>query len=496
MIGQYIVAIDQSTAASKVFLLDRNGAIIKRCSLSHRQFYPAPGRVEHDAEEIWTNVASAIAEVTKHLSTNDLCAVSISNQRETTVIWDPKTGKPLCRALVWQDVRGEETCRGLSEHKNQIFLKTGLPLSPYYSAAKAASVLTDNPEIRNKAMLGEVCIGTVDSYLIYRLTGGERFMTDVSNASRTQLMNLQKLSWDDDLCRWFGIPLSCLPAIALSDGDFGTTNCDELPRGIPITGVMGDSHAALFGQGCLEKGMAKATYGTGSSVMMNVGDVPILSKNGLSASVGFGFKGKVCFVLEGNVISSGDTLNWLQDEAEWMDTAKEAQDAAATVSDTGGVYLVPAFSGLGAPYFQEDAKALICGISRGTRRSHILRAALESMAYQDCDIIDAMEKDIHAPLKELRVDGGPTANSLLMQFQSDVLDCPVQCAALSELSALGTGYMAGLATGLYSRLENIPSVYLSGRRYEPDMTSERRSKLLNGWHSAIQRAQFQPTTAI
>lgn len=490
--GKHIIAIDQSTSASKAFLLDEKGAIIARHSLAHQQFYHSAVRVEHDAAEIWENVRVVIRTVAGELPASDILALAISNQRETTVIWDRKTGEPLCPAVVWQDVRGETLCQALSCYKQQIFEKTGLPLSAYYSAAKAATVLGEHADIRERALAGEVCIGTVDSYLIFRLTGGKRFQTDVSNASRTQLMNLKDLCWDEALCGWFGIPPACLPQITFSDGDFGTTDCHGLPPGIPITGVMGDSHAALFGQGCLEKGMAKATYGTGSSVMLNVGDWPILSKNGLSASVGFGYKGKVCYVLEGNVTCSGDTLCWLRDEAEWISTIEETEQLAATVADTNGVYLVPAFSGLGAPYFQEEARAVLCGMNRGTKRAHILRAALESMAYQDADIIAAMEKDAMYPLSELRVDGGPTRNHLLMQFQADILDCPVQCAAASELSALGAGYMAGFACGLFPQWEQISSASEKGKRYLPKLSASVRQKLLSGWQLAVLRTQYQP----
>lgn len=490
--GKYIISIDQSTSASKAFLLDDQGAIAASLAIAHKQYYPAPGRVEHDAREIWANVVSAITQVIQNVPAGEIAALAISNQRETTVLWDRETGEPLCPAIVWQDVRGEALCEAMKGHASVVREKTGLPLSPYYSALKAASVLRENPDIFTKAQKGQVCIGTVDSYLVFRLTGGRHFQTDVSNASRTQLFHLQNRSWDEELCRWFDIPPCCLPAITLSDGDFGQTNCAGLPGGIAITGVLGDSHAAFFGQGCLHKGMAKATYGTGSSVMMNVGLTPILSENGLSASVGFGFQGKVCYVLEGNVTSSGDTLCWLRDEMAFIQSVQEVEDAAKTVSDTGGVYLVPAFSGLGAPHFHGQARALLCGISRGTKKEHILRAAMESMAYQNADVLAAMEKDIGSPLSELRVDGGPTKNSLLMQFQADLLRCPVQCAGASELSALGAGFMAGIAAGVYPSLFAIPAMQKKGMRFTPSMEEPRREGLYNGWRSAVLRAEYQP----
>ncbi len=490
--GKYIVAMDQSTSASKAFLLDETGAIVARHSEAHRQFYPMPGRVEHDAVEICENAVRSIRAVIEDISPAEIVAIAISNQRETIVIWDPETGEPLCPAIVWQDLRGDGICRRMASHKDAVFAKTGLALSPYYSAAKAACALEESPDIQRRAKAGQVCIGTVDSYLVFRLTGRKRFQTDISNASRTQLMNLQKRCWDEALCDLFDIPMECLPSIAFSDDDFGETDCLGLPKGISITGVMGDSHGAFFGQGCHQRGMAKATYGTGSSVMMNIGDTPILSANGLSTSVGFGFQGKVCYVLEGNATCSGDTLCWLRDELGWVNSVDEIEGIAAAVPDTGGVYLVPAFSGLGAPYFDANARALLWGMSRGTRKAHILRAALESIAFQNAEIIAAMERDVSARLKELRVDGGGSRNGLLMQFQADLLGCPVQCAAARELSAIGVAYMAGLAKGVFASFEDIPSLAGSCVRYEPSIGPDQREALLSGWRGAVRRASFQP----
>ena len=486
--SKYIIAVDQSTAASKVFLLDESGAIVKRFAKNHRQFYPQPGYAEHDAEEIWQNVQEGVAEISQEIPLGDIAALSISNQRETTVLWKKETGMPVCPAVVWQDVRGAALCESLNAHAESVRQRTGLHLSAYFPAAKAASVLRANPEIADAAREGSLCIGTMDSYLVYRLTGGAIFQTDVSNASRMQLMNLEKLSWDEKLCELFAIPLRCLPDIVPSDGGFGHTanNIVAIPPGIPITGVMGDSHAALFGQGCLKRGMAKATYGTGSSVMLNVGERAVLSQNGLSASVGFGFQGKIHYVLEGNITCSGDTLCWLRDEAGMIDDVSEVERIAESVSDTVGVYFIPAFSGLGAPYFAGHARGVLCGMNRGTTKAHIIRAALESMAFQDADVIMAMEKDMGKRLKELRVDGGPTRNQLLMQFQADLLDCPVRTAAQSELSALGVGYMAGIAKGVYENgLEAIPAAQKPGRVYLPEMDEKKRREYLKGWRTAL-----------
>ena len=486
---KYVVAIDQSTSASKVFLLNQDGDIVRRYAKNHQQFYPHPGFVEHDASEIWQNVREGVAEMTDGLPTGSIAALAISNQRETTMLWDRETGEPLCRAVVWQDVRAEDFCNGLKTHADTVRAKTGLALSAYYPAAKAASVLLAQPELARRAAAGGLCAGTVDSYLIYRLTEGRTFATDVSNASRTQLMALSSLDWDDELLSIFGIHKGCLPKILLSDGHFGVTMATGLPLGIPITGVMGDSHAALFGQGCLSAGMVKATYGTGSSVMMNVGLSPIFSANGLSTSVGFGFNGQTCYVLEGNVTCSGDTLCWLRDEAGLVPGIAAVEPLAAGVADTGGVYLVPAFSGLGAPYFDSRAQALLCGMNRGTTKAHIVRAALERMAYQDVDVILAMRRDTGKKLHELRVDGGPTRNALLMQFQSDLLDCNVRCSVQSELSALGAGYLAGISAGVYESLDAIPAACRPGAVYAPQMSEAARKSALDGWHAAVGRCR-------
>lgn len=486
---RFVIAIDQSTSASKVFRINRHGEIVKRFSKPHQQYYPKPAYVEHDAQEIWQNVLEGIAAMAEGLAPEQIAAIGISNQRETTVLWERATGKPACHAVVWQDVRGETLCSELEAYGETIKAKTGLVLSAYYPAAKAASVLREQPELADKAGKGELCIGTVDSYLVYRLTGGRIFRTDVSNASRTELCDLHTLQWDSALCGLFNIPIASLPEIVSSDGDFGTTDCPGIPVGIPITGVMGDSHAALFGQGCLKRGMTKATFGTGSSVMMNVGTTVPVSRNGLSVSVGFGFRGETCYVLEGNITSSADTLCWLRDEAEMVPDVESVETIAASVPSSEGVYLVPAFSGLGAPYFDGKARAAITGMNRGTRRAHIVRAALESMAYQDVDVIEAMRMDTGGTLRELRVDGGPTRNRLLMQLLSDLLGCGVRCAAQSELSALGAGYMAGLKTGVFEDLEAIPAYSNTGSAYQPVMDASEREALLAGWRAAVERCR-------
>lgn len=469
-----ILALDQSTSSSKAFLVDHRGEIISGASYGHKQQYPKAGYVEQDANEIWQNVQKALKDAAKeHIPQ----ALSICNQRETLVVWNKITGEPLAPAISWQDTRGADWCKSQKENEGWIYKKTGLQLSPYYSGAKAGAVLRENPLWKE-----QICIGTIDSYLIFRLTNGKTFKTDVSNASRTQLMNLSTLQWDEELCRFFGVPISSLPEIVDSDALFGKTM-----EGIPILGVMGDSHAALFAQGCSEIGMAKATYGTGSSVMLNIGnllleDIPA----GLNACVGYRFKGKTNYVLEGNVISSGDTLQWLIHELGLFNSVEELSALAAEVSDSKGVYLVPAFSGLGTPYNNESARALITGISRGTNKKHIAYAALASIAQQDSDIIQVMNRFLikqNLSLTELRVDGEPTRNPQLMQLQADLINCPVQCSRQRELSAIGVALMGGLTLGLYPRHLSWPD-----QRYLPVMDEKERTLHLNGWQQAISRA--------
>lgn len=485
MSAPHILAVDQSTASSKVYLLDKAGSIVRQFAKEHRQQYPKSGQVEHDAEEIWQNVLTGIRKVA---GADQVAGLAISNQRETTVFWDPSTGAPLCPAVVWQDVRSEYICRELAQHAPRLREITGLALSAYFPAAKIAAKLREDPGLRRRAEQGRLCIGTMDSYLMFRLTQGEVFATDVSNASRTQLMSLADLRWSREACGLFDIPEHCLPAILPSDAIFGQVRVAGLPQ-VPITGVMGDSHAALFGQGCHQAGMAKATFGTGSSVMMHVGNRPLLSSHGLSASVGYAFGGSTCYVLEGNVTSSGDTLRWLVEDARLANSLQEVEEIAAGTPDPGQVYFVPAFSGLGAPHQHPDARAVIHGLHRGSKREHIVRAALESMAYQDVDILTAMAADLKGPLALLRTDGGPSANPVLMQFLADLLGCQVQCAPLSELSALGAGIMAGHTLQLYP----YPFVLPPGKRYAPKKDAAWRREKMNGWLAAL-RSALPPTS--
>ncbi len=485
---KYVAVIDQSTSASKAYLVDARGEVAREASLPHAQYYPLPGYVEHDAEEIFQNVRSVLSTVLNGVDTAEVAALSITNQRETTVLWDARTGAPLCHAIVWQDVRGEGLCEQMSEHAQAVWEKTGLPLGPYFSAAKAACALRDDANVQQAAREGVLRIGTIDSYLLYRLTGGAVHATDVSNAARTQLFSLRDLAWDDELCAWFGIDRAWLPEVLPSDAVFGETRCEGLPRGLTIAGVMGDSHAALFGHGCLTRGSAKATFGTGSSVMLNTGDTPFFSRHGLQTTVGFQFRGKVCYAMEGNVLSAGDTLRWLQDGLRLFADMDEMQQLLTSVPDAGGVYLVPAFTGLGSPHNDSAARALLCGIGRDATRAHIVRAAIDSLAFQDADILAAMALDTGDAAGSLHVDGGAAKNDILLQRLSDLAGCPVLRAADGNLSALGAAMMGGLATGLYQDAETLLGGRQSGS-FAPKMPLPQRDQLMQEWRAAVRRAR-------
>ncbi|MBQ6645840.1 MAG: glycerol kinase [Clostridia bacterium] len=480
---KYIIAIDQSTSASKAFLIGEKGQILRRVSKAHRQYYPNPGWAEHDAEEIWQNVLSGIREAAQGIAPEEIAALSICNQRETTVFWDKATGKPLRKAIVWQDVRAGELCAELNAHADRIRKVTGLELSPYYPAGKAVHALREDAALSQKAACGEALIGTVDSYLIYRLTNGKSFFTDVTNASRTQLFDIEKLRYDADICAAFGIPVQCLATVLPSDGDFGTVDSAYLPGDIPITGVMGDSHASLFAQGCVLPGMVKTSYGTGSSVMMNTGKKRIQAK-GLSASIAYGCGGEVNYVLEGNITHSGDTLRWLCNEAQMASSPAEAEKIAASVPDCGGVYLVPAFSGMGAPYFDSQARAAFVGLSRSSTRAHMVRAAVESMAYQNADVILHMLSSAQCDLPRLNADGGGCKNALLMQLQADLLQCPVSASSETELSALGSAIMAAEKCGLFTKEEALTG---EKRIYEPAITAAERDRSMHLLRDAVNR---------
>ncbi|MDW7658673.1 MAG: glycerol kinase GlpK [Bacillota bacterium] len=495
-----ILSIDQSTTATKAILFDSQGRLLHRFNQPHQQYYPQPGWVEHDPEEIWQNTLAAIAGVcqTAGLADGDIArqvrVLTIANQRETIMIWERETGRPIHRAITWQCNRAASICQAISDRGLAPLIKerSGLVLSPYFSAAKAAWLLEHVPGARGQAEDGKLMLGTMDCWLTWKLTGGAVHATDFSNASRTQLFNIFEKRWDEKLLDIFGIPASLLPRVRCSDEVFGHVVAGQDPRqanlaGLPVAGIMGDSHAALFGQNCFEQGMAKATYGTGSSIMMNIGLKARQSDSGLVTSIAWGRNQQIEYVFEGNINCTGATIKWLVDDLQLIASAKESAEWAASVPDNGGVYLAPAFVGLGAPYWDSEARASITGMTRATRKAHIVRAAEESIAYQIKDIVDLMRKDSGLQMPELRVDGGPTRDDFLMQFQADILDIPIACARIEELSALGSCLMGGLAVGVWPDIEAIRVLREPGRVYSPDMDQKNREQLYDGWREAVRR---------
>jgi glycerol kinase len=494
-LDKYILAIDQSTAATKAVLFDSRGSLLRRVDRAHRQIIPRPGWVEHDGLEIYRNLIDAVKTLIADtgVSWSDIKALAITNQRETVIAWDRETGLPVHNAIVWQCARAEGICRAdeVQEKAETIRQKTGLRLSPYFSAPKLKWLLDNAPGARSLAEQGRLLAGTMDTYLIWKLTGGRAFVTDYSNASRTMLLNIHGLDWDDEILGIFGIPRTILPRLVYSNEVVGTTDFEGLASApIPISGILGDSHGAMFAQNCWEVGMAKATYGTGSSIMMNLGHTPMLSSRGLVTSVAWGMDGGVNYVLEGNVNYAAATVQWLIDGLGMLEDASRSEAIARDLPGNGGVYIVPAFTGLGAPYWDGDARALICGMSAGANKSHIVRAALESIAYQVKDIVDCMVADTGLGMRELRVDGGPTRNRFLMQFQSDMLDCRVQASEIEELSAMGSAMMAGLAVGFWKGMDELPGLRKPGAVYMPSMDGGVRQANYQGWTNAVKRARI------
>ncbi|MFC4600718.1 glycerol kinase GlpK [Cohnella hongkongensis] len=487
---KFILAIDQSTSGTKALVVDKLGQIVARSGEHHRQHYPAPGWVEHDPLEIYENVKKTARQALRAagLEPDGLAAISITNQRETAVMWDRTTGQPVCPAIVWQCQRTADVCSALQSagHEPGIRARTGLMLDPYFSATKWSWMLEHTAKAKELHAEGRLLAGTIDSWIVWKLTRGKVHATDYTNASRTSLFNIHSLDWDESLCRLFGVPRETLPEVRSSDDGFGFTEDEELfAARIPITGVIGDSQAALFGQLCLEPGMAKATYGTGTSVLMNVGDRPVASGNGLVTAVAWGIGGKVTYALEAIIRVSGDCINWVRDHLGLFDSIEEMERLLAEAPDSEGVYLVPAFVGLGAPYWDSKARAAIVGMNRRTGKAHIIRAALESIAYQVCEAAELMRSESGIALKKLHADGGASDNAILMQFQADMLDTPVAKSQVAELSALGSVYLAGLGIGFWRSIEDIaqqPRVYI---RYEPAIEQEKRERLYDGWKRAI-----------
>ena len=484
----YVLSVDQSTQGTKALLFDGEGRLITRADLPHRQIVNDRGWVSHDPEEIYQNLLKAVAMAVEKagISPDDIACMGLSNQRETSVAWDRETGKPVCDAIVWQCARAVDVCAaveraGMGETVRE---RTGIPISPYFPASKLAWILQNVPEARTLADAGRLCMGTVDAYLVWKLTG--QYRTDFSNASRTQLFNIHTLQWDEDICRAFGIDPAALPQVTDSDAVFGETDLGGLlDHRIPVCGVLGDSHAALFGQGCLSHGMTKATYGTGSSIMMNIGPKPAASRNGLVTSLAWKYKGQVGYVMEGNLNYTGAVITWLKDSLGLIASAGETEALALQANPADTTCLVPAFTGLGAPYWASEARALISGMTRLTGRAELVRAALDCIACQIHDVVAAMEKDTGIRVPVLRVDGGPTRNGYLMQFQSDMLNAAVSRPDAEELSGIGAAYMAGISAGLYT--EHVFDV-LNYRDFTPAMDETRRARRLADWSRAVQLA--------
>ena len=485
-----IIAIDQSTQGTKAMIFNEKCELVRRVTIAHKQYYPRAGWVEHDAEEIYGNVVAGIKEVMKdeNVSENSY-SLAITNQRETVVVWDKSTGKPVQNAVVWQCLRGADYCNELKAKGYDSFVheRSGLLIDPYFSASGVKWILDNVEGAQEKAKKGELLMGTMDTWVIWKLTGGKRHVTDYTNASRTLLMNIHRLEWDEDLLGLFGIPKSMMAELLPCDSEFGETTVEGLfQHPIKIAGVLGDSHGALAGQMCFEEGLGKTTYGTGSSVMVNIGENFASAPAGLVTSVGFSAMGKTFYAFEGNIHCTGMTLSWLKDSLGMISNPGESEELASSVEDNGGVYLVPAFAGLGAPWWRSDVKAMISGMTLGTSRAHIVRAALESIAYQVTDLVSAMTEKAGIKLKELRVDGGPTKNRFLMQFQADCLRVPVDCSDVEEASALGAVVMNGIARKTWSDFSEIAALRKSRYKIVPQAGNEDVMKAAHaGWLRAV-----------
>lgn len=487
---EFVIVIDQSTSATKAMLFDKNGHLVACVSEDHQQFYPQAGWVEHNPIEILENTYKAVKKlVSENISENDkIVSLAITNQRETVVVWDKRTGKPVYNAVVWQCNRGTQICEDLitQGHEPTVTVKTGLIINPYFSASGVKWILDNMENARRDAENGHLLLGTMDCWLIWNLTAGKIHATDYTNASRTLLFNIHSLDWDQELLDLFTIPASMLPQALASDDIYGSTTFDGLIPEVPIAGVLGDSHGALAGQMCFTPGMGKATYGTGSSIMINIGEKPLHAPKGLVTSVAFAACGKVYYAFEGNIHCTGATIKWLQDDLKLIQSAGETEELATSVESTDGVYFVSAFAGLGAPWWDNDAKALICGMNRGTNKAHIVRAALESIAYQVKDLMDLIQSS-GVELSELRVDGGPVKNNFLMQFQADMLQASINRSPIQEASAFGAYLMSGLAMKSWNSLSELENLRTENDYIEPKMKIESVNNLYSGWQKAVRR---------
>ena len=491
---EYIMALDQGTTSSRAVIFDRQGKAVSIAAKEFKQIYPSPGWVEHDPIEIWDSQLEAARKAldSVNLSLQQIAAIGVTNQRETTIIWDRESGRPVYNAIVWQCRRTAAACSKIKKTKfaQRIRKKTGLVIDAYFSATKVQWILGQEKTIRRAAEKGELAFGTVDSWLVYNLTGKKLHVTDCSNASRTMLYNIHDLSWDGEILEYLGIPEQILPAVKASSEIYGSTSPEAfLGAEIPVAGIVGDQQGALFGQACFRKGLSKNTYGTGCFLLMNIGEKPVLSKKNLLTTIAWGIGRKIEYALEGSVFIGGAVVQWLRDGLRMIQQASESEGLASSLQSNDGVYFVPAFVGLGAPYWDMYARGAILGITRGTTPAHIARAALESIAYQTRDVLESMQGDSGMKLKELRVDGGAAANEFLMQFQADILGVPVVIQEITETTALGAAYMAGLAVGFWEDRQQIASNYTIKRKFAPRMSSKQRESLYRRWKMAVERAK-------
>jgi len=488
---KYIMALDQGTTSSRAILFNHEGEIVGTAQQEFEQYFPHPGWVEHDPNEIWTSVLACIAEVLRKadVKPDEVASIGIANQRETTVIWDKDTGRPIHKAIVWQSRQTEGICEDLREKGyNEFFRKkTGLLLDPYFSGTKVKWILDNVDGAREKAENGELLFGTIDTWLVYKLSGGKAHITDYSNASRTLMFNIHTLEWDDELLEILDVPKAMLPKVRPSSEVYTkTVDYHFFGHEVPIAGIAGDQQAALFGQACFDRGMAKNTYGTGCFMLMNTGEKGVSSEHGLLTTIAWGIDGKVEYALEGSIFIAGSAVQWLRDGLKMIETAPESETYAEKIETTEGIYMVPAFVGLGTPYWDSSARGAIFGLTRGTSREHLVRATLESIAYQTKDVVDSMIADSGIDLKTLRVDGGAVTNDLLMQFQSDILDVTVERPTIQETTALGAAYLAGLAVGYWEDQDEIAEQWKIDKRYESKMSEDKREKLYKGWEKAVE----------
>lgn len=486
----YILSIDQGTTSSRAILFNKKGEVVHSSQKEFKQYYPKPGWVEHNASEIWGTVLSVLAAALTEsgIQQTQIAGIGITNQRETTVVWNKKTGQPIYPAIVWQSRQTQSIIDELKrEDLGEWFRnKTGLLLDPYFSGTKVKWILDNVEGAREAAEQGDLLFGTIDSWLIWKMTDGEVHVTDPSNASRTLLYNIFDLKWDEEICLKLGIPMQMLPEVKSSSEVYGHTDPNVFfGQRVPIAGIAGDQQAALFGQHCIEKGMAKNTYGTGCFMLMNTGEEPVRSANGLLTTIAWGLDGKVVYALEGSVFVAGSAIQWLRDGMRMLKNAADSEDYAKRVPSTDGVYVVPAFVGLGTPYWDSEARGAVFGLTRGTEKEHFIRATLESLAYQTKDVLDCMEQDSGIDIKVLRADGGAVANAFLMQFQSDVLQKDVELARLNETTALGAAFLAGLATGFWENLDEIGLLATHQHVYKPTLDPNNRDELYTGWKKAV-----------